>query len=546
VLRDLWAFARYARRLPRFLARPVGWEESRGWLKDALERRAANFLHVLERAVLPNARSPYLALLRHAGIEFGDVVRVVREDGLEGALMRLYDAGVRVTHDEFKGRRRLERPGMSLEVRAEDFDNPLLGVAVAGTTGGSRGPGTRVLLDLDHLAYRVAHDWLTAAAHGDVDGRPVAFWRPVPPGLAGLNNALMLAKRGIRIERWFAQNGFAPRSGQRREFLLTGYTVLASRLWGTPIPVPEATPAAEAVKVARWLADKASQGTPALLNASASSCVRVCLAAKEHGLEIGGTILRVGGEPFTEAKARVVRESGCRALVHYGMTEIGRIGIPCAAPRALDDVHLATDRLAVIQRDRDLGPGVGRVGAFHFTTLHPRSSKLMINTEIGDYGVLEDRDCGCAMGEVGLSRHLHSIRSYEKLTSEGMHFLGDELISALEETLPARFGGRASDYQLVEKEVDGLPRVQLVVSPRVGSIDERQVVACLLEALGRGPAYRGMMAGIWQQAETLGVVRREPYISPAAKILPLHILRNEFRRPTSQGMNFDAQKPTRG
>jgi hypothetical protein len=523
--RDLRAFAGYARRLPGFLARGVEFEESRTWLERALGAREANFLQVVERLAAAHEPSPYRMLLEHAGVEFGDVVRLVRDEGLEGALTRLFDAGVHVTQEEFKGRRPLERPGLSAELRAEDFDNPLLGATVSGTTGASRGSGTRVLLDLDLLEYRVAYDWLTAAAHGDVDGRPVAIWRPVPPGLAGLNTALLLAKRGIRIERWFAQNGFAPRRGSVRAFSMTGYTILASRVWGTPIPVPEDTPVHEAGKVARWLAEKRAQGTPALLNASASSCVRVCLAASDLGLEIAGTVFRVGGEPFTEGKARVLRESGCCALVHYGMTEIGRIGMPCASPRALDDVHLASDRLAVIQRERILGSGVGSVGAFYLTTLHPRSPKLMINTESGDYGTLEDRECGCAIGKLGLSRHLHSIRSYEKLTSEGMQFLGDELVSVLEVTLPARFGGSASDYQLVEQEVDGLPRVHLVVSPRVGALDEKQVIACFLRALATGPEYRRMMAGIWRQAKTLQVVRREPYATPSAKILPLHVLK---------------------
>ncbi len=524
MFRDLRAFSKYARELPRFLARPVSWEESRGWLETALEARASNFLLIVEHAVFANRRSPYRALLAHAGLELGDVVGLIRAEGLEGGLARLHEAGVRVSHDEFKGRSRLERPGLSLELKAEDFDNPLLGAAVGGETGASRGTGTRVLLDLELLKYRVAYDWITAIAHGDVDGRPVALWRPAPPGLAGLNNALMLAKRGIRIERWFAQNGLGARPGSMREAMLTTYTVLASRLRGRRIPAPELTPASDAATVARWLAGHAKNGSPALLNASASSCVRVCLAAREQGLEIAGTLFRVGGEPFTEGKATVLQTSGCRALVHYGMTEVGRIGLPCAAPAALDDVHVATDRLAVIQRTKGMGRGIRSVAAFHLTTLHPRSPKLMINTETGDYGVLEDRACGCAIGDVGLSQHMHSIRSYEKLTSEGMNFVGEDLISALEQVLPARFGGSPSDFQLVEEEVDGLPKVHLVISPRVGNLDEDQVVATLLEALGTGPGYRKMMADVWEQTDTLRVVRREPHVTASAKILPLHIL----------------------
>ena len=40
-----------------------------------------------------------------------------------------------------------------------------------------------------------------------------------------------------------------------------------------------------------------------------------------------------------------------------------------------------------------------------------------------------------------------------------------------------------------------------------------------------GPAYRGLMADVWRQGEVLRVVRREPYATESAKILPLHILR---------------------
>ena len=105
-----------------------------------------------------------------------------------------------------------------------------------------------------------------------------------------------------------------------------------------------------------------------------------------------------------------------------------------------------------------------------------------------------------------------------------MRFLGEELIFALEQVLPARFGGSPSDYQLVEEEVGGLPRVHLLVSARVGSVDEEKLVSCLLETLGKGAESREMMAIVWKEAQTLRVERREPYMTASAKVLPLHIL----------------------
>ena len=40
---------------------------------------------------------------------------------------------------------------------------------------------------------------------------------------------------------------------------------------------------------------------------------------------------------------------------------------------------------------------------------------------------------------------------------------------------PERFGGHAADYQLVEVEAEGMPIVEVVVSPRVGSIEDAAV-----------------------------------------------------------------------
>jgi len=117
--------------------------------------------------------------------------------------------------------------------------------------------------------------------------------------------------------------------------------------------------------------------------------------------------------------------------------------------------------------------------------------------------------------------HLHSIRSYEKLTCEGMHFLGSELLALLEEILPKRFGGTPVDYQLVEREERGVGKVDLVVRPSVGPLDEREVVGVVLGFLeSRGIGQR-LMTGIWSNGGTLRVIRRDPRVTAAGKILSL-------------------------
>jgi hypothetical protein len=518
------AFLRFAAGLRGFLRTPQSVAEARALVSRGLEARDARFLRVLERGIYANPASPVRRLLVHAGAELGDVAGLVRSVGLERTLHRLHDEGVYVSIEEFKGLRPIERPGLTLEVTSESFDNPLLAAAYAHRTGGSRGAGRRIKVDLGYVEHETAYDWLVLDAHDALPDRPTAIWRPVPPGVAGLKNALRFAKRRIPVEHWFSQTPLSPRGRAAKDYVLAVTVLAAARQAGARIPWPDHVPPAHAGLVARWLARHTACGVPGLLSTPASSAVRACLAARDAGLDIGGSILRIGGEPYTEGKERVVAGAGCRTIQNYAMGELGRVGLHCARPAALDDFHLAADILAVIQRSRSVGSGGERVGTFLFTNVHPASPKLFVNFECDDYGVLEERACGCALGELGLTTHLHTIRSHEKLTSEGMTYLGSDVIRLVEDVLPARFGGAASDYQLVEQEVDGIPRVTIVVSPRLGEVDGDQVVATTLRELGSGPAYRAMMAAVLASAGTMSVVRREPYVTRAAKIPPLHLL----------------------
>jgi hypothetical protein len=524
-LEDLALFARYAAGLRKFLSTPVSPEEAQRGVALQLGRREESFLRLLEEGVYRVPRSPYRPLLEHAGIEFGDVAQLVREHGLEAALGRLYDADVYVTLDEFKGRRPLERSGRSLSTGHGDFDNPVLAKHYRGQTGGSRGTPRRLILDLDMLAHEAGHQALFLSTF-DLWSRPFALWRAVAPSTSGIGNVLRQAKLGNRVERWFNHHKPAPGLDAAKFSLFTRYTVAASRFSPVPIPSPEYVAVDDAIRVARWLAEKVRQGTPAVLDTQASLAVRVCMAARKAGLDIGGTFFRLGGEPYTAGKARVIAAASAHAVCHYAMAETSRIGIACGDPVALDDVHLTTEKLAVVQREKVLtGAGVA-VGALFYTTLHPCSPKLMLNVEVGDYGVLEERTCGCPTGRLGLSLHLHGIRSYDKLTSEGINMLGSDLIALVEDVFPARFGGHPTDYQLVEEEVDGLPKVHVVVAPRVGGVDEDELVKVALQALG-SKKRNALMTEHWRAGHTLRVARREPYPTPANKILPLHILRQE-------------------
>jgi len=524
MLESAQVYARYASSLRGFLREPLTDAECLERLRRAVSERESSFLDVMARAVFARPESPYRKLLEWAGAELGDIASLVERTGVEGALEQLYDAGVYVSLEEFRGERPIERPGLSFAVTAADFDNPLTRPAHRIATGGSRSQGRRILRGFAHIEYSTLYHGLVSATHG-MGGMPRAIWHPVFPSRTGLGNALHSAKLRRPLAKWFSQSDTRRGAAPLRAAILTHTTLLACRLWAVPVPSPEYVPLGQAERVARWLESTARQGLPAFFSAPVGSGVRVCVAATEHGLDIGGTVFRLGGEPLTPARAHAVAATGSRALANYSMGEVGRVGIACAAPTAIDDVHLMQDRLGLVQRARDVPLTGERVGALFFTTLHPSTPKLMVNVETDDHAVVEDRDCGCLIGELGYSRHLHRIRSWEKLTSEGMRFAGPEVIRLLEETLPGRFGGAPTDYQLVEEADGALPTVAIVVSSRVGPVDEREVVETVIAALGEDGIASEMMSSIWRDAGTLRVVRREPYATPGAKILSVHVRR---------------------
>jgi hypothetical protein len=244
-----------------------------------------------------------------AKIGLADVTQWVRRSGVEGALAELCERGVYVALDEFEGRQPIRRAALELPVRANDFDNPLLTAHYEGQSGGSRGADTRTRFDLGLLAHEAASDFVFLEALGALD-RPMALWRPALPMGAALKSVLRHAKIGVLVERWFSQNDFRLPGSLWRHWLFTRASVALSRRWGRPLPMPEYRHLTEAAGVARWLAEKKARGTLAYLDATVSSGVRVCQAAQQHGLDIAGSLMRIGSEPFTDACARIIREMG--------------------------------------------------------------------------------------------------------------------------------------------------------------------------------------------------------------------------------------------
>lgn len=511
---------RYAAGLRRFFGERPGPERCDAAVAARHARRAEAMLDVFERGIYGNRRSPYRRLLTAAGIEFGDVVTLVDRSGVEATLSRLYEEGVRLSVDEFKGRVPIRRLGLEWRAQIDDFDNPLLQRHYEARTGGSRGGGSRLAIDLDLLAYEAAYLSLCLRGFG-LERMPFAAWRPLPPGLAGMKGMLRRAHLGLPIEAWFSQYRYRRRPQALKFALLTSATIAASRRFGSPIPAPQHAPLERAPDIARWLAERARSGAAIHLDTNWSTAVRACLSAADQGLDLSGTFFRVGGEPGTAARKATIEAAGGRFASHYSMGEVGWIGIACPHREALDEVHLLTDKLAVIQPPGARSSPAER--ALVLTTLLPSCPKILLNVDTGDHAVLGRRDCDCPAGSLGLDTTAHTIASHEKLTTEGMSFVGSEIAWLLEEALPARFGGSVGDYQLVEERAPTLPRVTVVVDPSVPPSPDAEVIGTILSSLASLGDGQRLMAEQWAQAETLRVARRKPYVAPGGKQGHLHV-----------------------
>lgn len=516
---ELKMFGRYAAGLRAFFKGRMSPEASRGLLKKKLQHREESLIGLLREGVWRNPRSPYLPLFRNAGIEFGDVDALIQREGVDQALVKLRDAGVYVTLDEFKGKKPILRPGLEHPVSHMDFDNPLINAHFEGKTGGTGGTRRRLLIDLGMLEHDAAAQYVFLDSFGLV-GRPNGIWRAVPPNNSGIKKPLMMSKMGLGLERWYSELPMRWGPEDFKYSAFGAFTVAVGRLSGYPFPYPQYVPGGKIGTIVDWMAENVKAGRPVNFDSSASSAVRICAEATRTGRDISGTFFRTGSEALTPARVAIIEKARVRVAAHYASSETGPIGMACSEGQEHDDVHVLMSKMAVIQKRAGDHPD-----NLLLTTLATTSPKLMINIDSGDSGRLVKRHCGCGFGQLGFDQHISEIRSYEKLTCEGILLPASDVLRLVEETLPGAFGGAPTDYQLVEDRVEGLSRVRIAVSPRVGPVDEGAVVEALLSAIHAGGAGGRLMANRLREAKTLSVMRCEPFQTPAAKVMPLFVIR---------------------
>ena len=526
LIEDARMYGRYCFGLWSYLREPrLTWADAVTVVKRRLDQREENFLRVVERGVYGHRRSPYRRLLELAQCGLGDIRDSIRCRGLEATLTELRSAGVYVQFEEFKGRTPMVRDGHEITVTAGDFDNPYPKAGYYIETGGSTGAGTRIPTDLDFFRDRASHHLITETVHDSLSA-PLGMWRGILPDNSGLDTLLLSARCGRLAEKWFVPVSPRGASTDFRHRAATAYTIAAARLAGMPFPHPEVVTADEAVVVARWVAETLRKHGKCLLSSFIARLMRVCLAAEQERLDLSGAIMMGAGEPPTPAKVEVITRSGARHAPSYFFSEGGQIGTSCVNPADTNDIHFFEDALAMIQSPRTI-PGVDDpVNVFCFTSLLPSAPKLLLNVEIDDFGLVEERACNCPLEQLGFKRHLRHVQSASKLTGEGVTLVGSDMVRVLHEVLPQRFGGTALDYQLQETEdAEGFTRLDLVVSPKVVLGDEAAVIHTVYDELRRSNAMANLARAHWADADSLRIQRREPYVTPRGKLPPLHVSR---------------------
>lgn len=525
-IKDIPVIYKYARRSSRMLSRMfkhrMDYTSASEALSERLKNRTESFLNSVNGTIFQHSESPYLKLFKRAGYDFDAVKSLVLDRGIEGCLTILKKKGVYIDINEFKGHKKTVRGSDTYQFSESDFNNPLLNTGYRTESGGSRSSGSKMTVPAEYIQQNNVYGVLAANENKILD-KPAIIYLPILPAGEGLFFNIRFTAMGNPPVKWFSpidRRYIKPSLSNRFK---TSSTILAARLRGMKMRGPEFVDMRDTVRIIKWIHSNLDRASGFAVVTYASSALRMIIEAKKENLSLGESVFWLMGEPLTEKIYSEILSHGCRAYSLYGCNELMLIGQGCANPSFPDDMHFCKDKLAVIQDKKFVDRLDTKVNSFYFSTILETSPKIFLNTETGDYGIVEKRNCGCGFEDIGFDLHIHSVRSFEKLTAEGATFFGNDVIELIQDTLPAEFGGCATDFQLVEEwEEDGFRKLCLYVSPDVGSIDEQNISKTVLKALMDDSDIHTYSAVYWDRGETLKLKRKNPIPTARGKILPLH------------------------
>jgi len=491
-----------------------------GLIRLQLANREANFLGLMRQVVFSNPANPYRAMFGLAGCEYGDLERAVNRDGLEPTLSALHREGIYLAHDEFKLKKPIVRANREIPAGPDSFRNPLARGGTQGRSGGSRSSGTLFRTSVQARLQREAQ-YTLAVREFELSRRSLVVVKPILPAADWIYNTIQYLRLGCSVDAWFSP---VARSFDSTHYRLATYALVAmARLKGLRAPFPSDLPFDDFSPAARWIADRRRKGISSAVFSYASPATRVAAAAAEQGLDIRDTLFLVGGETLTDAKRRVIESTGARVFPRYVIAEVGLIGCACRQMSSGDCVHVARDSVAVISYTRKAPFSGQPLESLLFTSLLPCAPFALVNAEMDDGGVLDQAKCQCTYTAMGLTQVIRDINSYGKLTGHGVTLAGTDVVRVLEEVLPARLGGTATDYQLVERDGGAQAHLSLRVSRRVPLKSREEARRCFLHELRA--LYGGEIASrLWCDANALEVIHEDPIPTARGKILPLHLL----------------------
>jgi hypothetical protein len=453
----------------------------------------------------------------------------VARDGLEAALEKLREAGVWVSHEEFKGRKPLVRGGRHIRISPQDFVNPLIrDVCRQSLSSGSSGRRVAAPETLPYLMHREICRRIDLEELGAAERRWLQL-ASIMPSPHALTHYALSGKTGPCPDRWYARAD--GRMGQGYSWATRA--LLAELRWlGAPVPPLVRLPHNDFLPVAREIAQTRTRGVLALVDAPPSAGVRVASAALDAGLDISGTRFLCNAETLSEAKAAVFHRAGTEAYATYMATEAGAVGMSCRHYEGQNTVHHFRDATAIVAYRQPAPwsaqhPDGPQVNSLLFTTLLPTAPFFLINLELGDHGVPQPAKCGCRFHRLGFDTVISDIYSYTKLTLHGSRLFGSDIARIIEHALPQRFGGSPSDYQLVEQEAGSSgTRIVLRVNPRIlarAAVPPEAIRECFLQEVRK--LFGGQLwASTLTHAGAVEVVAQPPLAGWTGKVLPFYLL----------------------
>ena len=442
-LSKVWSRVGTSIDVAKFVLQPLTLDRAMAHIGRRMASRNEGFLRMMDQTIWPYPESPYHRLLSWAKWTPERVRDAVKGGGVESTLQSMLDAGVYVTFDEFKGRVPIEREGFSAQFKEDDFNNLSVLPSFEVRTSGTRSRGSSVPASLEYVADQRAPVWRITLEVLGAGKSPVLIWLHSRTA-SGRAWWLALAHMGRPPLRWFSIVDTKGGTSGGHEAMF-GLLQMMAKLKGMQLPPVEIAPFEDVDVVLDAVLDARRRHGSCALITTPSAATRLALQAEKRGTDLKHVALLVGAEPLTPGKNADILRTGARIGVRYNFTEAGAVGCPCGNPATFDDVHLMADAFALVRRRREFNGGAA--DAFVFTSLLPSTPRLLFNAEADDFGDVTERSCGCIWDQLGMRVHISNIRSFSKLTGEGLTLLGTDVVHVIEEILPREFGGRSIDYQ---------------------------------------------------------------------------------------------------